>query len=43
MDRRDESVGRLVHFEIRFPQGWLRPHAVAGRDLNISDSVRGLP
>jgi hypothetical protein len=43
VDRRYEFVGCLVHFEICLSQGWLHPHVVAGRDLNISHSVRGLP
>ena len=43
VDCRDESVGRLVHSEIRLPQGRLRPHAAAGRDFNISYPVRRLP
>jgi hypothetical protein len=43
VDQRDGTVNSLVHFEICLPQGRLRPHAFAVRDLNISDSVRGLP
>lgn len=43
VDCRDESVGRLVHSEIRLPQGRLCPHAAAVRNFNISYPVRRLP